>query len=224
MTAEPKYFHFHSRSNKVTPCHIVIGTEKRYIASLQSNRARRKLTGLEVLEGKEKAVEIPVAVEVLVRHSGVESRIIGTPETVVRELLSYFSKVYPSIELISNLILTTDTTEFLESCAGIFAASPEGLVVLKDVKGLRDKELMMIQLAGSHLMHLMAKKESDTLTLDEMTKATGRSTGTVAGRLSELCNEQLVERVGKGSYRLTTMGTRVVMKTLMPRVNQLPGR
>src|SRR5260370_37721973 len=68
----------------------------------------------------------------------------------------------------------------------------------------------------------MGKKESDTLSLDEITKTTGRSTGTVAGRLSELCNEQLVERVGKGSYRLTTMGTRVVIKNLMPRVVQLP--
>ncbi len=182
------------------------------------------MTELEALEGREKQVEIPAAVEVTVRHSGVENRIIGTPDTVVRELISYFSKAYPSIELISRLILTTDTTEFLGSCAGILAASPEGLVVLKDVKDLKDKELMMIQLAGSRLMHVMSKRESDTLSLDEITKATGRSTGTVAGRLSELCNEQLVERVGKGSYRLTTMGTRVVMNTLMPRVNQLPGR
>ena len=182
------------------------------------------MTELEALEGREKQVEIPAAVEVTVKHSGVENRIIGTPESVVRELISYFSKAYPSIELISKLILTTDTAEFLESCSGILAASPEGIVVLKDVKDLKDKELMMIQLAGSRLMHVMSKKDSDTLSLDEITKATGRSTGTVAGRLSELCNEQLVERAGKGSYRLTTMGTRVVMKTLMPRVNQLPGR
>jgi hypothetical protein len=182
------------------------------------------LTELERLEDKRKPDGIPIAVEVTVRQSGVENRIIGTPEMVVRELISYFSRAYPSIELVSKLILTTDATEFLESCTGILAASPEGLVVLKDLKDLKDKELMMLQLAGSHLMHLMAKRENDTLSLDEITKATGRSTGTVAGRLSELCNEQLVERVGKGSYRLTTMGTRVVMKNLMPRVSHLPER
>ena len=82
----------------------------------------------------------------------------------------------------------------------------------------------MVHLAGSRLLHQLARRESDTLSLDEITKTTGRSTGTVAGRLSELCNEQLVERVGKGSYRLTTMGTRVIMKDLMPRVSQLPDR
>jgi hypothetical protein len=180
------------------------------------------MSGLETLEHKTNSEAPATTIEVVLKHSGVENRIIGSPETVVRELLSYFSKVYPSIELVSKLILSVDSVEFLQSCSGVLAISPEGLVVLKDLKDLKDKELMMIHLAGSRLQHQMGKKESDTLSLDEITKTTGRSTGTVAGRLSELCNEQLVERVGKGSYRLTTMGARVVIKNLMPRVAQLP--
>jgi hypothetical protein len=180
------------------------------------------MSGLEVLEGKANASEATAAIEVVLKHSGVENRIIGNPESVLRELVSYFSKIYPSIELVSKLVLSVDAVEFLQSCTGVLAVSPEGLVLLKDLKDLKDKELMMIHLAGSRLQHQMGKKDSDTLSLDEITKTTGRSTGTVAGRLSELCNEQLVERVGKGSYRLTTMGTRVVIKNLMPRVAQLP--
>ena len=180
------------------------------------------MSGLEVLEHKSNSDASAAAIEVVLKHSGVENRIIGSPETVLRELLSYFSRVYPSVELVSKLVLSVDSVEFLQSCTGILAVSPEGLVVLKDLKELKDKELMMIHLAGSRLQHQMGKRESDTLSLDEITKTTGRSTGTVAGRLSELCNDQLVERVGKGSYRLTTMGTRVVIKNLMPRVTQFP--
>jgi len=201
---------------------MTFGTEKRYISTLRTERVGIIMSGLEVLERKSNPGEAAAAIEVVLRHSGVENRIIGSPETVLRELLSYFSKIYPSIELISKLVLSVDSLEFLQSCAGVLAVSPEGLVVLKDLRDLKDKELMMIHLAGSRLQHQMGKKESDTLSLDEITKTTGRSTGTVAGRLSELCNEQLVERVGKGSYRLTTMGTRVVIKNLMPRVTQLP--
>jgi hypothetical protein len=182
------------------------------------------MSGLEVLEHKPNSDAPAATIEVILKHSGVENRIIGSPETVVKELLTYFSRVYPSIELVSKLILSVDSVEFLQSCAGVLAVSPEGLVVLKDLRDLKDKELMMIHLAGSRLQHQMGKKETDTLSLDEITKTTGRSTGTVAGRLSELCNEQLVERVGKGSYRLTTIGTRVVIKNLMPRVAQLPER
>src|SRR3989475_8629542 len=182
------------------------------------------MSGLEVLERKTNPEDAAAAIEVILRHSGVENRIIGSPETVLRELLTYFSKIYPSIELVSKLVLSVDMAEFLQSCTGVLAVSPEGLVVLKDLKELKDKELMMIHLAGSRLQHQMGKKERDTLSLDEITKTTGRSTGTVAGRLSEVCNEQLVQQVGTGSYRLTTMGTRVIIKNLMPRVTQLPER
>src|SRR5213080_2390220 len=180
------------------------------------------MSGLEIVERRASATEPSSPIEVTVRHSGIESRIIGSPESVLRELISYFSKTYPSIELVSRLILSVDSAEFLQSCTGILATSPEGLVVLKNLAGLRDKELLMLHLAGSRLLHQLGKRESDTLSLDEITKTTGRSTGTVAGRLSELCNEQLVERVGKGSHRLTTIDTRVIMKDLMPRDSQLP--
>ncbi|TMI25953.1 hypothetical protein E6H36_06095 [Candidatus Bathyarchaeota archaeon] len=177
-------------------------------------------TSLQTSEGSHPSGTL----EITVRHQGVENKIIGTPDGVIRELLSYFSKVYPSLELTSKLVLTVDNAEFLQSVSGTLASSQEGLVVLKEVSGLRDKELMMLHLAGAKLLNLLGKKDNDNISLDEITKATGRSTGTVAGRLSELCNEQLVERVGKGSYRLTTMGARVVIKNVMPKTASFPDR
>jgi len=177
-------------------------------------------TSLQTSEGSHPSGTL----EITVRHQGVENKIIGTPDGVIRELLSYFSKVYPSLELTSKLVLTVDNAEFLQSVSGTLASSQEGLVVLKEVTGLRDKELMMLHLAGAKLLNLLGKKDNDNISLDEITKATGRSTGTVAGRLSELCNEQLVERVGKGSYRLTTMGARVVIKNVMPKTASFPDR
>src|SRR5947199_10770153 len=88
--------------------------------------------------------------------------IIGNPESVLRELVSYFSKTYPSIELVSKLVLSVDSTEFLQSCAGILATSPEGLVVLKNLEALKDKELLLVHLAGSGLLHQLARRDIDT--------------------------------------------------------------
>ena len=161
----------------------------------------------------------PNTLEVTIRQSsGIEKKILGSPDTVLKELVSYMSTVYPSLELVSKIILTVDAREFMDSCAGALAASPEGLVVLKDVTHLRDRELLMLHLAGARLMHILGKKENDALSLEDLTRVMGRPTGTVAGRLSELWKEQLIERVGKGSYRLTTMGARIVVKNLMPRM------
>jgi len=157
--------------------------------------------------------------EITIRHpSGIEKKILGPPDAVLKELVSYMSTIYPSLELVSKIILTVDAREFMDSCSGVLAASPEGLVVLKDVSHLRDRELLMLHLAGARLMDILGKKENDALSLEDLTRVMGRPTGTVAGRLSELWKEQLIERVGKGSYRLTTMGARIVVKNLMPRM------
>ena len=161
----------------------------------------------------------PNTLEVTIRQaSGIEKKILGPPDAVLKELVSYMSTVYPSLELVSKIILTVDAREFMDSCSGVLAASPEGLVVLKDVSHLRDRELLMLHLAGARLMDILGKKENDALSLEDLTRVMGRPTGTVAGRLSELWKEQLIERVGKGSYRLTTMGARIVVKNLMPRM------
>src|SRR5207245_10695450 len=106
----------------------------------------------------------------------------------------------------------------MDSCSGVIAASRAGLVVLKDVSHLRDRELLMLHLTGARLRDILGKKENDALSLEDLTRVMGRPTGTVAGRLSELWKEQLIERAGTGSYRLTTMRARIVLKNLMPRM------
>ncbi len=163
-------------------------------------------------------------VEVILKHQGIENRIIGAPDGVVREILAYVSRAFPSLELVSKLVLTPDNTEFMKACTNILASTKEGLAVLRDVSSLRDKELIMLYLCGFRLQYLVAEREAETIALDELTRLTSRATGTVAGRLSELCNEQLAERAGKGSYRLTTMGVRTAVKTLLPKVSLLPER
>jgi hypothetical protein len=182
------------------------------------------LSDLETVQSAVQTTQPTGTVEVTVRLNGAETKVIGNPENVVRELVIFFSKAYPSLELVSKLVLSVDTAEFLQSCEDVLAFSPEGLVILKDTETLKDRELMMLHVAGARMFYLMGKKDSDSISLDELAKTTGRVTGTIAGRLSELVREQLIERIGKGSYRLTTMGQRIVIQTLMPKAAQLPKR
>ena len=182
------------------------------------------MSDLEAVQSSIQPSQPSRTIEVTVRHNGAETKVIGSPENVVRELVIFFSKAYPALELASKLVLSVDSVQFLQSCAGVLAFSPEGLVILKDTTTLKDRELMMLHVAGARMFYLMGKRENDSTSLDELAKITGRVTGTIAGRLSELVREQLVERIGKGSYRLTTMGQRIVIQTLMPKAVQLPER
>ncbi len=185
-------------------------------------RADRSSATIMEVELASKTDELPLTVTV--KHAGLEKTITGTPQAVLRELTSYFSEIYPALEMVTKLTLSIDDSEFLESCSGILASSPEGLAILKDVEGLRDKDLIVLHLAGSRLLHLLKRREGDAMSLEELTRMTGRSTGTVAGRMNELNKDQLIERVGKGEYRLTTMGGRAFMKTLIPKLAEFPDR
>src|SRR5438046_10658964 len=102
------------------------------------------MSGLEIIERKHSPTEPSSPIEVTVRHSGIASRIIGNSESVLRELISYFSKTYPSIELVSKLILSVDSAEFLQRCTAILATSPDSLVALKHGAGTRDAELLIL--------------------------------------------------------------------------------
>jgi predicted transcriptional regulator of viral defense system len=51
-----------------------------------------------------------------------------------------------------------------------------------------------------------------------MLPVTGGRTGTVAARLSELSNLGWVERVGRGEYRITTLGVQSFLDEVLPKI------
>ena len=100
----------------------------------ERSAGRDQLSTLENYNPPQNQSAPPNTLEVTIRQaSGIEKKILGPPDAVLKELVSYMSTVYPSLELVSKIILTVDAREFIESCSGVLAASPEGLVVLKDV-------------------------------------------------------------------------------------------
>ncbi len=176
------------------------------------------------LEVAEKPRQTAESIVVILKHRDFEQTLTGDPESILREITSYFSRLYPKLEILARLTLSIDDSEFLQSCAGVLAATSEGVAILKDVDKLRDKDLLALQLAGARLLYLLKRKDADAMSLEELTRVTGKPTGTVAGRMNELGKDQLVDRVGKGEYRLTTMGVRAFMRTLIPKLSEFPDR
>lgn len=146
------------------------------------------------------------SIEVTIKVGAVEKHLTGDVDQVMRELYKFFSELYPKLELVSRLTLTVDAEEFLKACAGIFAVTPEGIVVTSSTDSLADKELLLLHLAKARFAHITNKGDRDTLLISDLINATKGKAGTVAGRLSEMVFEGAVERIGKGEYRVTTYG------------------
>jgi len=163
-------------------------------------------------------------IEVTVRMGGVEKHLSGNVDQVMRELFKFFSEIYPKLELASQLTLTVDAEEFLRSCAGVFAVTPEGIVITCPTDSLADKELLLLHLAKARFAHITKRADRDTLLISDLINATKGKAGTVAGRLSEMVFEGSVERIGKGEYRITTYGLDAFQKDLIPKLKGREGK
>jgi hypothetical protein len=156
--------------------------------------------------------------EVVIKFGSLEKKIVGSPEVVAKEAVSFISSVVPQLQLASRLALSVDLTELASAVEGILAVTPEGVVVMVPAEKLTDRELILLHLARVRLAHMLGKSPSDLLQSSELVAAIKRTTGTVAGRLSELCGEGLAERKGKGEYHATTLGMHVFQHEVLPKL------
>jgi len=157
--------------------------------------------------------------EVVVKYKGIETKFAGEPDQVIRTVLNYVRQVLPGFEIVSGLTLTVDLEDLLKKVKGLIAFTPEGIVatVPKDkLNGERDA--VLLHLVKSYVGHVTGRAEKDSLTMAELLASTGGKSGTVGARLSELTSLGWVERVGRGEYRITTMGTRAFMDEVAPKL------
>lgn len=161
--------------------------------------------------------------EVTIRYGSTEKKITGGPEDVAKAVLSFLTSLIPQMELASRLVLSVDLSKIAEACEGTLAITPEGVVVTASTEGLADRELLLLHLAKQKIAEMTGKSQRDTVQAADLTAATKRSAGTVAGRLSELCAESLVERKGKGEYRITTLGLHLFQEQVLPKLKKNQG-
>jgi hypothetical protein len=157
-------------------------------------------------------------VEVAIRYRDVEKTIRGSPEDVFRGVFQFLSEIIPALDVVSRITLTVNFADFLREAAGVFAVTPEGVVVLTPLEALTDRELVMLNLVRAKVAFETGRSEKETLLASDLISFTGKGSGTVAGRLSELSGEGLVERTGKGEYRVTTFGLHRFRQDVLPKL------
>jgi hypothetical protein len=169
-------------------------------------------------EGQQQFTGIGQPLEVNIRYGALEKKIVGPADQVAKEVFAFLMKAIPELELASHLALSVDLSDLAKACEGILAITPEGVVVTAPVDNLADRELMLLHLAKARIAQMLGKSDKDFVQSADLISASKKSAGTVAGRLSELCGENLAERKGKGEYRATTLGLHVFQTQVLPKL------
>ena len=175
-------------------------------------------------EGQQELTSLAQPLEVIVKYGTLEKKITGQPDQVAQEVLSFLNKAIPQLELASRLSLSVDISELAKACEGILAVTPEGVVVTTPIDQLADRELLLLHLAKARIAQMLGKSDKDFVQSADLIAATKKTAGTVAGRLSELCGENLAERKGKGEYRVTTLGLHLFREQVLPKLKSSRGK
>ena len=141
-----------------------------------------------------------------VEFEGLKEDYEGTPDEVIRALLVSLSQVYPSLELVKKLVFQPDLAVLADSLAGVVEFAPDGLLVLAGE--VPADEAMLVSLVGSYVGFRLGKLDDDTSSADELAKTTGKALKTISNQLAWMIDDGLVERVGRGKYRATSLGVK----------------
>ena len=157
--------------------------------------------------------------DVQLKCGDFEARFSGSIDEVIRCFFKFLSEVYPTYETLSQITITVDMEALLRELKDIMAVTPEGVVLLKPPEGvtLIDREMIGLHLIRVYVGKKLGLLDSDSLPMVDLLKFTGGKSGAIAGRLSEMVNEGLVERVGRGEYRTTTLGIKMIMDSVIQR-------
>jgi len=157
--------------------------------------------------------------EVYVKYKDMELKFKGSPNEVIRSFLKFIQHVLPAYDLASRLVLKVELEDLLKGVEGIIAYTSEGLVVTvpKDKIG-GERDAILLQLVKAYIGYMTGRTEKDTLATSEIVSLTGGKSRSVGARLSELTSSGWVERVGRGEYRITTLGLKGFMDEVLPKI------
>ncbi|MEM3736506.1 MAG: hypothetical protein QXJ75_00220 [Candidatus Bathyarchaeia archaeon] len=147
----------------------------------------------------------------------------GSASEVMKALMNYITEIYPAYELVKGLMLTVDLERLMRDVEGVIAFTEEGVVVATPrdkLLKLNIKDLISLHLVKAYLGHIAGKLAKNTLTVDELLTSIGGKIGTLTGGLSVMVDEGLVARVGRGEYKITTIGITRFQEDALPKIKR----
>ena len=146
-------------------------------------------------------------------HGDFKHTFEGDPEKVLKAISQYIAQILPAYDAASKLIYSPDYAQLLDEVSTFVNLTRDGQPLLLRSDLATDQALGVILLA-SQIAFKVGKKSTDEVMIEVIAKTIGKAPKTIQNMLTEMSKAGVIERVGKGSYRLTTIGTKEVQEML----------
>lgn len=148
---------------------------------------------------------IETLIEIKTNTGVVSSRFSGTPEEVIRAAVRFLSESLPAFSMVHKILLTVPSAEELVDLLGDdVKITGKDIVLLK--KPSDAAEGIRKVLIAARICFELGVADTAALSVSELSKITSIIGKTLNNNLTELVKTGGVERVSKGTYRITDRG------------------
>lgn len=144
-------------------------------------------------------------IRVTIKTKDSEVEFEGEYEEVWISINKYFSELYPSLQIVKNLIGAVDIEDLMNKLSGKIEIKEDRINILA---GGDAKKKILLCLAGAYVGRRLGIFEKEFLTPKEIANFTGIDEKITRARLSELRKEGLVIRKEDGLYGFTPASLR----------------
>ncbi len=151
-------------------------------------------------------------VKVLVELNGLRHTVEGDSEQVIKEVIQFISRVCPPFDIASRIVWSPDYANMLETISRLAKISPSGEIIITELVPSSDQAIGLVLLCA-HIANKFGKRMNDEMSVEEISSASGKAIKTVRNTLVEMVKAGLVERTGRGTYKISMNGLMEVQES-----------
>jgi hypothetical protein len=153
-------------------------------------------------------------VRAVIEVNGLRYEATGTADEIVPQIFQFLSHAVPAYDLARKLIYVSDLAA-LTNRIGDFAKMTNTGQLLLMRNDLAADEAILIILFMAYLADKTARRESDSLTVEEIVNGVGKAPKTVRNTTVGLQKSGFIERADRGRYKITAKGLVQLETTLL---------
>jgi predicted transcriptional regulator len=144
-------------------------------------------------------------VKVLIDANGLRYEASGTVDDIVPQILRFLSHAVPTYDLARKLLYLSDLASLTDRIADYAKMTNTGQLLLTRNDLAADKAILII-LFMAYLAEKTAKRESDSLSIEEIANGVGKAPKTIRNMIVELQKAGFIERADRGGHKITAKG------------------
>jgi hypothetical protein len=147
-----------------------------------------------------------------VEYGDLKVEFAGGPDDVTVAFLDFLGEVYPSFTLASRLIFKPNLVELSRKLEGVLEFSPDGVILA--ITDLTTEEAILVITLGVYVGSQLRILEDEAISVNHMANVSGKASKTILNQIKGMMDENLLERVGKGEYKIKSLGIRKAREIL----------